>query len=195
MSIMEVNSRLQKYIIRKMVKGVVFNPETLTYSVTQKSISDNEWQELVLEAGKYGIAEEPLRKIVKEIDDQTTFYPKREISFNLNPDDIKAGQHLCLHTISPEYGPAQLELLCLEPCRFFVLKSDRNVLIFEDELESITKPWNVGFIADFLVFREGKRYPDTTHVYRTYKIDKIELLHPADVYELLDAEKSDYVNN
>jgi hypothetical protein len=174
-----------------LVKDVAFDPQSSTYAVRQKSLSDAEWNALLAEAAKYSISEDLLRTIVADIDKETTFSPQIDMLYSIDPSKIKVGQHLKFWGKSETHGMAILELMCIARNRFLVLDSGRHILQKEDIVASVTMPWNAGYVVDFNVIRNGRPYPDSNHHYRTRPLEKIELLNPAVIYEFLDRPDED----
>lgn len=184
---MAVSEQIKKRIIQTAIKEIVFNPVDASWAVNQKELTDAEWRMLCEEAAKEGHSVEELRLMLSDvIQNEAIFSPKIRTVYHIDPLEIKIGQHLRLSGISDVYGVASLELICLASNQWMVVSSGRHVLCREDMLEAATTPWNVGYVVDFKVSRNGKRYPDTQSIYRTFKLERIEFLDPADVYEYLD---------
>jgi len=186
---MAVNNQFESFIIKKIVKGVRFNPDTISYSINQLKLTEAELVEVKKEGQKYQLSENEILEIIADISQKIRFTPKIQEQPNIViPNNIEIGQHLKIYGNDEYFGNASLELLCLEKNRFLVLESDRGALLHDDILVSVTMPWNKLYVIDFKAYRNGKPFPKENMNYRTYRLQKVEFLNPADIYSVIDAE-------
>jgi hypothetical protein len=78
--------------------------------------------------------------------------------------------------------------MCLDTNKFLTLFSDRGTLHSGDMLSSVTQPWNPNYVIDFEVYRNGARFPDKKHYYRTHPILNFEYLKPPPIFEVYDSD-------
>ena len=184
---MAVSEKLKRAIIRTCVKSIEFDEKSKSFELLKKTHSDNEWKELEEVAKSDGFSAVQLQAIVTTtLNDGTLFEPKIEEKNKLDLHTVKKGQHLVIWEHNEVEGTAKLELLYIGENSCFVLSHQRHVLQFEDILKPISSPWNAGYKADFEVFRDEKRFPDESSIYRTGEITKIGLIYPPEVYDYLD---------
>ncbi len=102
--------------------------------------------------------------------------------------DFPALQHIVLC----EEGNRRTELLCIGNEDFVVLDTNRSGIIPDDRLRSITRPWNIGELIKFDIFRNGAKYcpeglqNEFQYVFVSKKITSIELLSPSEIHKIID---------
>lgn len=192
---MPADKYFEKFIIRRIVKGVSFCNETNNFIVNDISLSAEDLKSILKEGYRYGYTKAFIEEVISSLSRNISFAPISTRQYNnIDCDNIKSGQHLVIHTLDNTVGRNSIELLFLgtesrTELRFLVLASDRGILIPGDILLSTNKKWSRGYVIQFAVIRGNKRYPSNRLYYQTYAMDFVEFLAPAPVYELIDEDK------
>ena len=170
-------STLKGFIKKKLVKDVSFDIESNISK--QISLTDKEYNEVRRESEKYDLSKSDLNKLIKEVSDNLSLAPKIEELYKVIPTELKLGQHIKLYT-TDEKGEAIEELIYMGESKFTLISHERGALLPNDELKTITSPWNVEGLIDFEVYRDNKRVIEGKDfsIYRTRRIKKIQLLTP-----------------
>lgn len=189
-TIMVVSDRFINFILKKTAKKIRFNPVTYKYDILQIVVSDKDNNEINEEGSKYGYTKELISEVTANISQYANFNPCVCTKYNVNPTEIKDGQHFVLYFCDDLYGSCYHELVKLDwqdrPA-FLVISDNSGVLKNGDTLVAITKPWNCGYIIDFKVIRGSDYYPDKDSLYRTRKLEKIEFFNPNENYGIIDS--------
>ena len=180
---MAVSEKLKTLIIKTAVKEVTYDPQTRRLSVLPKELNSEESAMLRSAVAEEGHSLDDFSTIINDVLNSAGTTPRIQTEYQIQPE---VGQHIVLKESSPDYGDFRLELLCIAPGQFIVLKCTRGALQWGDILESIRDTWNVGFKVDFKVFRNDMPFPDKLHLYQTYRLEAIELHNPPIIYEYLD---------
>ncbi len=179
-----------KFIIRRIVGTVDYNPEQDEYIFNRISISDDILKEITEEGRRYGLTADECVQVVNRVSSDISPKPYAGISKGqFDSRSIALGQHFEIHFEHPHTGYGKIELVCSENHRFIVLGSSISGLNILDELEAVTLVWNPGFFIDFAVFRKGKRYPDKKTKLAIGKYAYLLIYEPSAVYEIIDSDK------
>lgn len=179
-----------KFIIRRIVGTVDYNPEQDEYIFNRISISDDILKEITEEGRRYGLTTDECVQVVNRVSSDISAKPYADISKGqFDSRSIALGQHFEIHFEHPHTGCGKIELVCSENHRFIVLGSSISGLSILDELEAVTPVWNPGFFIDFAVFRKGKRYPGRKTKLTVGKYTSLFIYEPSVVYEIIDSDK------
>ena len=181
----------EKYIVKKIVSTVDYNPETDEYEMNRVHISDDIIKVIENEGSRYGLQREEIHQLISRVAANVKPVPSSRILYNsINVGELKVGSHLRINMIHPVKGGRFVEMIVLEKQRFFVLGTDISGLSYGDELLSVDKTWNMTFYIDFVVSRNAVRIPDNHSVLRLGKLESVELFEPSVVHEILDSKSS-----
>lgn len=186
----------ERFILRRIVKGVSYCNETNGFIVNDTSLSDENLKQILKEGKKYGYEEAFVKDRISSLAHSISFEPIHDNQYiSIECCDIAVGQHLVVHTLDRDVGKNCLELLAVGNSQdkkeqsFLVLGTDRGVLRAGDLLVPVNNKWNRGYFVQFAVYRDEKRYPSDDVYYQTYAIDFFEFLNPSPMHEIMDEEE------
>jgi len=181
----------EKYIIKKVVNMVGYSPERDEYDFNHIHLTDDMMQEIEAEGRRYGIQDTELQQVITQTLDHIRVDPSVNVKYgNITLESLKTGQHLRLKIVHPEKGEHHIDMLVLQPEKFFVLSSDISGLVFEDVLVPMDKVWNATYNIDFMVMRSGKQVPNSVTTLHLEKFESVEFYTPSLVHEIMDADNT-----
>lgn len=184
-------SRFYKFIIRKIVNAIEYNPKTDEYKINRVTISDDLLQRIIEEGSRYGLSNRETLGLVNQVSMNVVTKPyKRIYKGQFKVSNITIGQHFEIHFIHPDKGANFIELLCIEETNYIVLNSSISGLRILDKLIPVSLLWNTDFFIDFLVYRNNKRYPDGKTILHLGKYTHTLICEPPVIYEILDSDES-----
>lgn len=183
--------RLQKFIIKKIVRTVEFSPTSEEYIFNRIQIDSDITSEIVEEGKVYGLSRDEAIQFIHTTSTNIKAQPFSEISHNsVKVDEIRTGQHLTITIIHPDKGKRCIELLSTGKQRFLLLSSEIQGLMCGDCLYSLDKLWINSYCIEFLVERDGKRIPDDHSILKIGKLDAVEMFYPSAIHEILDSNSN-----
>lgn len=188
---MDINEYFERFIIKRIVNKIDFDPKNEEYLFNDIHPSDEIIRDIEDEGLRYGMQRQQVREVLSRVAANIRTEPSIQIRNNkVEVAEIKVGQHLRINIIHSTKGKLGVDLMALEPSRFMVLGSDISGVQYGDILESMDKVWNYSYSIEFTVFRNGKRIPDSHSRLMLGKIDSVELFIPSVVNEILDSKES-----
>lgn len=190
MALNMANDQLVKFIIRSIVSDVEYDVGSDTFTINRIAISDDLIGNIIAEGAKYGLNADDTRELVTLVSSDIQIVPSVHRSYaNTELSNIKRGSHLKLNFNQDNFGPVSIEIISSGNARFFVVASDVPGLRYLDEIVSINKVWNISYDVDFIVYRQGKIYPDKQSALRLNKLQSIDYYHPSVIHEIFDSQK------
>lgn len=181
----------EKFIIRKVVDTVRYNAREDEYIINRIHISDDLLREIEMEGVKYGLSSGDSRGLFSNIVNNIRISPSVKINYaRVTLFSMKPGQHLELFFHDENTGEQTLELLYLGDLSFSVLSSSLAGFNFNDEIISLANHWNNSFFIDFILKREGKRYPTETSIVKIGRLMYVKVYSPSYIHAVLDSQKS-----
>lgn len=182
--------QLVKFIIKSIVSDVEYDVNSDKFTINRIDISEELINDIIAEGAKYGLNADETRELITIVSSDIKIAPSIHRSYsNTETTDIKTGNHLKLVFNQNNIGPVYIEIICIETGRFFVINSNVPGLKFQDELVSINRIWNISYDVDFIIYRNGKNYPDKQSALRLNKLQSIEYFLPSVIHEILDSKK------
>lgn len=189
---MEGNDQLRKFIIKKIVGNVEYNPDTNQYTVNKIQLTDSIWDTIIYEASKYGLDEAEARDIVAAISMDIKVAPSiNSVRSITDFRKIQTGQYIKLSFLS-EIGPLYIELIHYKSGspRFFVVRSTVPDLSFGDDIVFVNNEWYISYCVIFQVYRNKKRYPENNAFYRLPDLQSIDYYSASVIHQILDSESN-----
>lgn len=187
---MENNEQLIRFIIKNIISDVEYDVSGDEFIFNRIDISDDLIDKIISEGAKYGLNADNTRELITLVSSDIQIAPSVHRSYtNTETAKIKVGSHLRLNFNHDKIGPVYLEIIRLRTARFFVVSSNVPGIRFQDEIVSINKIWNISYDVDFIVYRQGKAYPNKQSALRLNKLQFIEYFHPSVIHEILDSQK------
>lgn len=184
------NEQLVKFIIKSIVSDVEYDVSGDKFTINRIDISDDLIDGIIAEGAKYGLNADDTRELITLVSSDIQIVPSVHRSYtNTEISEIKTGSHLRLNFIHDKIGPVYIEIICLEIGRFFIVSTNVSGLRYHDEIISINKVWNISYDIDFIIYRQGKVYPDKQSALRLNKLQSIEYFHPSVIHEIFDSQK------
>ncbi len=184
------NEQLVKFIIKSIVSDVEYDISGDKFTINRIDISDDLIESIIAEGAKYGLNADDTRELITLVSSDIQIAPSVHRSYtNTETAEVKTGSHLRLNFNHDKIGPVYIELICLETARFFIISSNVPGLRYRDEIVSINKVWNISYDVDFIVYRQGKIYPDKQSALRLNQLQYIEFFHPSVIHEIFDSQK------
>lgn len=181
--------RFQKFIVKKITNTVDYNPEEDEFIINRISLSNEILKQIFVEGRRYGLDEDACSGVIKCVSNNIVFLPSSIIcNGQFDSRSIKKGQHIEIQFDHERKGLQTIQFVSIDKCRFVVLKSSIKGLNKLDELEAISLIWNPGFEIDFLVYRDGKRYPDAKTKLLIGKFKQAITYKPSIINEILDSD-------
>ena len=182
--------RFQKYIVRKIVNAVYYDSEKDEYEINRITLSDDILNEIMEEGRRYKLTDKDTVYIVNEVAKNIVTSPESKINNGVyNGGKIKVGEHIEIHVSHPTKGPNYIGVIGLSNECYMVLYSTISGLSLYDELLPISRQWNPGYDIDFIVMRDGKRYPDQDTKLQLSVFSHVVIYKPSVIHEIMD-EKS-----
>ena len=180
----------EKYIIKKIVSTVDYNPHTGKYDC-RVHISDDIIREIENEGVRYGLLRENIGALISQVANHVKVSPSVQLRFDsIKVLELKMGQHLMVFFSHPLKGSHVLDMLVIGPYQFFLLDTSIAGLRFGDELQSMDILWNNAYHIDFIVFRDKiKIHPENTYL-RPGKLEHVELFSPSIIHSIIDSDDS-----
>lgn len=187
---MASNEQFVRFIIKNIVANVEYDVNSDKFTINRISISDDLIDRIISEGAKYDLNADDTRELITFVSSDIQTAPSVHRSYaNTETAEVKVGSHLRLNFNTDRIGPVYIEIICLETARFFVIDSNVPGLRYHDEIVSINKVWNISYDVDFIVYRQGKVYPDELSALRLNRLQSIEYFHPSVIHEILDSQK------
>ena len=191
----KIKSKIKDQLLDLKKGDFTFNNNAISLNL---SLTDLEYKNLLLTAQEIGIEKEKLNELINEEKEhlKKMFQPKVKVIYKLKPKEIQLGQYLKVYT-KDDSGEAVEELIYIGDESFILIGHERGSLMIGDELKTITSPWSEGGYIDFEVYRDGKRfiYDDEHTIYRTRKINYIEIIEPQFDYAKLFSNETTKEND
>lgn len=188
--------RFQKFIVKKTTNTVDYNPESNEFIINRISLSNEIMKQIFEEGRRYGLDQESCKEVINHITNNIVFSPSTNIcKSQFDSRNIKKSQHVEIQFEHERKGLQSVQCIAIDKCRFIVLKSTIKGLNRLDELEPISLIWNPGFEIDFLVYRDGKRYPNVDTKLLIGKYKQVITFKPSLINEILDSEEDFSKNN
>ena len=188
---MDDNEQFIRFIIKNIIKTIDYDVENDAFIIDRVYISDELINRIVAEGSKYGLESGDVRELITIVSSEIKTDPSVHRSYDqVRVRNITAGKHLRLNAIHDEYGPMYIEMVCIEPLRFFVISSDIPGVRYQDELVSINEVWNISYGIDFRYISNGEVYPNQKDlVLKFSKLKSIEYIFPSIVHEIFDSQE------
>jgi len=187
---MASNEQFVKFIIKNIVTNVEYDVSGDKFTINRIDISDDLIDKIISEGAKYGLNADNTRELITLVSSDIQIAPSIHRSYtNTEIKEIKVGCHLRLTFVNDKIGPIYIEIICLKTGRFFVISSNVPGLKYHDEILTINKVWNISYDIDFIVYRQGKIYPDKQSALRLSKLQAIEYFRPSVIHEIFDSQK------
>lgn len=181
--------RFQKFIVKKTTNTVDYNPDTDQFVINRISLSNETLKQIFEEGKRYGLDEDSCSELISCVSNNIVFSPSAIIcKGQFDSRSIQKGQHVEILFDHARKGPQTIQLVSLDNCRFVVLKSSIKGLNKLDEIEPISLIWNPGYEIDFVVYRDGKRFPDVNTKLMVGKYRQVTTYKPSLVNEILDSD-------
>ena len=189
---MDVNTEyFEKFIVKKIVNTVDYNPKTDEYEINRIHISDDIIKIIEEEGLRYGFMRNQIGQIISQVSGNIRVEPSCKIRYDsIDVTQIPIGQHCKINILHPEKGGHYLELIAINKCHFYVLASDIAGLNYGDEIQALDATWNNGFYTDFTAYRRNTAKRNKKTTLRIGKIQYIEFFSPSVVHEILDSEST-----
>lgn len=181
----------EKFIIKKVLDTVRYNPLEDEYIINRIHISDDLLREIEIEGAKYGLSSDDSRVLFSNVVNNIKVSPSSKKTFaRVELFSMKPGQHLELYFLDEYTGEQFLELLYLGDCCFSVLSSSFAGFDFNDEIISLKHYLNNSFFIDFILKKKGKRFPTETSILRMGRLMYVKLYFPSYIHTVLDNQKT-----
>lgn len=191
------NEVFTKYVLKQIAGTVVYDSANHTFQLSLRNPTDTILKAIYSEGEKWDMSHQAvddfISKVINEI--ELSYQPiEQSVQYIDVAKDIKPGIQISLSGRDKTRGLAKLDLLYLGASktnnhpRFLVLGSTRLGLMEDDIVEPAENTLlAIGYPLLFAVFRNGKRYPNTESIYRTFQIETIVAVKPSIIHEVIDA--------
>ncbi len=182
------DSRFVSFIIKKTVGHVDFDPET-GFRVQTVYMTDDILREIQAEGRRYGYTDQQISEIVNVTTHSINTNPSITTHYNnLDISRLEAGTHIELNFRSDKFGGTRLGLVAAGRLKFIVVESTVTGLQVNDVVKSFNTQWNIHYSIEFLIYRNGNRYPDDSHSLIIENFEYYRLYAPSFIYQILDSQ-------
>lgn len=185
-------SQFQKFILKKIVSGVVVKDSTDLsssdiYNFLKVKLDDDILQVIFNEGSLYGLSNDECLDQIRIADKLINANPSVSRIFSeIEMKDFRIGECLNLVYENELIGKVVVSVIADEYSHFIVTKSDIGDVKFCDTLLPINKRLNCGFPTYFNVLRGKKVVTDGDLLFSPGRLVCIERLQPGLIYEIMD---------
>lgn len=185
-------TRFEKFIIKKLVDAVSYDPKTEEYHFNRIQISNDTLKSIDSEGVRYGLKKDVIRTMVSNLASNIKTNPSiDEIHGSIEVGAINPASHLEIVVRNEEKGRRSVELLSLGDNAFYVLSSNIAGIDYGMNLLALDRVWVNDYMIDFKVIKEGRLFPSKNHILRLGKLESVDFFIPSVIHEILDAD-TDY---
>lgn len=182
------DNRFVNFIIKKTVGHVDFDPET-GFRIQTVYMTDDILREIQAEGHRYGYTDQQISDIVNATTHSINTNPSITTHYNnLNASRLEAGMHIELHFKSDKFGGTRLGLVAAGRLKFIVVESTVTGLRVNDVVVPGNIQWNANYAIEFLIYRNGNRYPDDSHSLIVENFEFYRIFKPSFIYQILDSQ-------
>lgn len=182
------DNRFVNFIIKKTVGHVDFDPET-GFRIQTVYMTDDILREIQAEGHRYGYTDQQTSEIINATTHSINTNPSITTHYNnLDASRLEVGTHIELHFRSDKFGGTRLSLVAAGRLKFIVVESTVTGLRVNDVVVPGNIQWNANYAIEFLIYRNGNRYPDDSHSLIVENFEFYRLFKPSYIYQILDSQ-------